>query len=86
MTSYGSCAEALHKTRKECAGLTGDARTACELERNVASTPDLVKGCDAAITCGMSGYTSKKYTCVPGSTEPQVVHGLPLQSKRSYVP
>ena len=76
-----SCAEALHRVRKECA--PGDAACARKLGvyERAEDAPCAVPTC-----CLLQGTSAPRYACtVDGGAQCQRVHGLPLHGKPTRV-
>lgn len=82
---YSSCANALHTVRKECVDKSGPELQACMREKNVHTTSEEVRGCDAAIRCESAGDTAARFACVSDATAPQRVYGLPLHGAPTRV-
>ena len=81
---HSSCTAAVHLARRSCDSLeTAQERRTCRTAMNLHADKKDVVGCETAIQCNVSGYSAPVFTCCPGSTVTQQVHGVPIMAKAS---
>lgn len=78
---YQSCAEALHRVRRECPRADGECARALGVYESARDAP-----C-APTCCELVGTTALRYVCTVdgGDAQCQRVHGLPLHGAPTRV-
>lgn len=78
---HRSCADALHRVRKECAPSDAACARTLGVYARAEDAPCAVPTC-----CLLQGNSAPRYTCTPdGGAQCQRVHGLPLHGTPTRV-